>query len=387
MGTLSNLFDVLRDNSYREIEDEASREVAIALAGNTTEGRDKLHRALSTRLESLWTASPFRLIESSERPTLSEDDEGGLLLYSLYQGERIPAEKRRWLSELTTSRNVSIIITTLDQQSGEAFERNARRNRLQSINPLRLVGGREAKVGSAAADGAAFNSAEAQMRPAWQTELEELVTQGNGKITTIGLTSLELAQLETGLLPAIVERLEGRELALARRAPVFRNAVASHLIARTARSNAELVLLANVTAGIPILSGFFSSGADFVVLTKNQFELSHRLAGVYGQKRENRVEVYLELAPIVLAGLAWKALSIMAAKKLPPLISMLPKAGIAFAATMIVGRLAQLYYASGRKAPAQVSAFVRGLYEQATGRTGAGPGSDAGDTPRQLRSS
>src|SRR3954447_12754970 len=145
MGTLGNLFDVLRDNSYQEIEDEASKGVAIALAGNTAEARDKLHRALSTRLESLWTHSPFRLIETHERPEICSEDEddAGVLLYSLYQGERIPSEKQTWLSELAASEKVSVIVVALNRKSEEGFK-NPKENRgLRNINPLRLVGGRE----------------------------------------------------------------------------------------------------------------------------------------------------------------------------------------------------------------------------------------------------
>ncbi len=393
MGTIGNLFEVLRDNSYREIEEEASREVVIALAGNTVEVRDKLQRALSTRLESLWTPSPFRLIEPNERPGLKDDDENsGLLLYSLYKGDRIPAEKRRWLGELAQAgvSGVTVIIAVLERKEEEDFNRQRRTtNRLQAINPLRLVGGREsgpAQPGNASADGAAFNNAEAEMRPAWETELEEL-TQAGGKLKVVELKGLELAQLQAELLPAMVKQLNGRELALARRAPIFRNTVATQLISDTARSNAQTVLFANAAAGIPLLGDFLDNGADFVLLTKNQFELSHRLAGVYGQKRDSRVEVYLELVPILGAAFVWKTLSSMAARRIPVIASMLPKALIAYSATMVVGRAAQLYYSSGRKAPAQVAAVVRRFFEQLPVRWGGSKPTGATDSPRRLRSS
>lgn len=370
MGILGNLFDVLRDNSYQEIEDEASQEVAIALAGNTAEVRDKLHRALSTRLESLWTPSPFRLIETHERPEIGTEDAdaGGVLLYGLYQGDRIPSEKRAWLRELAATERVSVIVVALDRKSEESFRNPKEGKGLKVINPLRLVGGREVSGPSStsqpSADGASFNQPGAQATDSWKEELDGLAQESSQKLDVIYLDGLELGQLQAGLLPAIVHRFEKRALALARRAPIFRNTVAGHLIAKTARSNAELVLLANLTAGLPIISGFFDSGADFVVLTKNQFELSHRLAGVYGQKRDSRVEVYLEIAPIIGAAFAWKTLSNIAARKIPVLLHMLPKAAIAYAATVIVGRAAQVYYASGRQAPAQFSQTIRNLLAQ-----------------------
>ncbi len=393
MGILGNLFEVLRDNSFQEIEDEASKGVAIALAGNTAEVRDKLHRALSTRLESLWTPSPFRLLETHERPEMGSEDEddGGVLLYVLYQGEQIPSEKRAWLSELAASEKVSVIVVALDRMSEEGFKNPGESRGLRKINPLRLVGGREVSGPSGrqpSADGAAFNTSGATATDDWQTELSRLVAQSGAKISVVYLNGLELAQLQANLLPEIVGRLEDRALALARRAPIFRNTVAGFLISKTARSNAELVLLTNLTAGLPFISAFFDSGADFVVLTRNQFELSHRLAGVYGQKRDSRVEVYLEIAPIIAAAFAWKALSSRAAKKVPPLLNMLPKAVVAYAATILVGRAAQVYYANGRQAPAQISQAIRNLLAQfGLVKKSADNRPEDNDSPRRLRTS
>ncbi|MDB5081200.1 MAG: hypothetical protein JWP00_3124 [Chloroflexi bacterium] len=393
MGTLGNLFEILRDNSFQEIEDEASQEVAIALAGNTADVRDKLHRALSTRLESLWTPSPFRLIETHARPEIGadDDDSGGVLLYTLYQGDRIPSEKRAWLSELAATERVSVIVVALDRRSEEAFRNPGTGKGLRAINPLRLVGGREVTGPSGSqpsADGAAFNQAgvRATWSEDWKNDLDQLAEESGQKLAVIYLNGLDLDQLQARLLPAIVDRLEKRALALARRAPIFRNTVASYLIAKTARSNAELVLLANLTSGLPFISAIFDSGADFVVLTKNQFELSHRLAGVYGQKRDSRVEVYLEIAPIIGAAFAWKTLSSMAAKKVPALVGMLPKAVIAYAATVIVGRIAQAYYASGRQAPAQLSQAVRNVLAQLglIKKNGNNQPED-NDSPRRIR--
>ncbi len=389
MGALGNLFDVLADSSYREIEEEAAREVVIALAGNSGEVRDKLHRALSTRLESLWTSSPFRLLEPNERPNVQADEtESGLLLYALYKEDRISADNRRWLLELAqSSSGVAIILVMLSRQAEEPF--NVSRsvaNSLRTINPLRLVGGKEATPGgNAAADGAGFSPPEPDNRPVWQRELDELTQDAPTKITVVELSGLELSRLQAKLLPIMVSKLQGRELALARRAPIFRNTVASHLIQATARSNAQLVLIANLTSAIPLIGEIISGGADFVILTKNQFEMSHRLAGVYGQKRDSRVEVYLEIAPILGMAFLWKGLAVLAGKKLPALAGLLTKPAISYGGTMLVGRVAQYYYASGRKGPAQLAAMVRGLVEQFLNRSAKDD--DSGPTPRQLRTS
>ncbi len=391
MGTLANLFELVRDTSYQLIEEEASHEVIIALAGNSLEVRDRLHKALSRPMESLWATNPFRLVDSSEHPT-ADTETGGLLLYSIYQNERISTEKRDWLQGVAAAPNVAVIIAIVPRQKDEppSRERNLGR-RLQALNPLRLVGNNEGEPNlptGAGADGASFTNATAETRPNWEVELEELERSANGKLDVVRLSGMALGDLERELLPTIIKRLPGRELALARRAPIFRNAVAVHFINRSARANMEAVLLANVFGGLPFLSGLFGGGADYVVLTKNQFELSHRLASVYGQQRNGWVELYLELLPIIGAAFIWRTISRTATQKIPPLLAILPKGGIAFLATQAVGRVAQLYYANGRRGPAEVAAFTRNLVEQVTGQSSPKPGDTSQEnSPSQFKTS
>lgn len=385
--TVVNLFKVLQDTSYRDIEAEATREVTIAIAGNTTELRDRLHRALSSRLESLWTTSPFRLVESGERPTIGQDDEtsgGGLLLYVFPNGQRIPTERKEWLRSLALSGKVNVLLITLEKPGDEPFNRS-RSSGQNKLNPLRLVPNRETrKVSGPAADGAAFQNSDLNIPAAWQTDLEELLNQSEGRVGLVELRGLEFANLQAELLAEIVQRLPGRELALARRAPVFRNPVANHLILEAARANATTTLLANLSAGVPFLGDIFSSGADFVVLTQKQLQLNHQLAAIYGQKRNSLTEVYLELLPIVAAAFLWKTISGTLVKRFPPFLAMLPKSGIAFAATFLTGWLARFYYSGDRKAPSRAAGFVRGIYERVSGQAETNP---TDNEPRKLRSS
>ena len=380
MGTLSDLFALVRDTSYNDIEEEANREVVIALGGNSLEARDKLNRALNTRLESLWTTSPFRLIDTNERPKSAVEEEGGLFIYALYAGEHIPDGKTAWIKELAASPNIAAIVTVLPREEGVGRERS---NRFQAVNPLRLISGNgssQRPTGAAGADGAGFSNAELETKPGWEAELEQLQQQAGNKLAVVRLSGLELSNLQTELLPRIVRGLAGRELALARRAPVFRNTVATYLVNKAARDNAQAVLLSNVTAGLPLVGSMFGGGADFLLVTGNQFKLSHQLASVYGQKRDSRVEIFLEAIPILGLALISRAFSRRSLVRLPRLAQVLPKASLAYAATWGVGRVAQLYYASGRKAPGQVAEVVRRTYEQVIstlrGRQSSSQGSD-----------
>jgi uncharacterized protein (DUF697 family) len=389
MGTLTDLFELVRDTSYNEIEEEASREVIIALGGNSLEVRDKLNRALNTRLESLWTTSPFRLVDTNERPKSDVEEEGGLFIYALYSGEHIPQAKSAWLKELAASPTVAVIVVVLPREESSSSRERSVSSRLQVVNPLRLIGGgtgSERPSGAAGADGAAFNNAAMQIKAGWEAELEQLEQEANKKLTVVKLKGLELRELQLELLPRIVKGLPERELALARRAPVFRNTVAAYLVNNSARQNAQNILLANATAGLPLVSGLFGGeGTDFLLLTRSQFRLSSQLASVYGQKRDSRVEIFLELLPVVAMAFVWRNVSRRATDKMPRIAQILPKAALAYAATWATGKVAQLYYASGRKAPSQMAQLARQAYEQLLGKKQRG--SNSSDPTSQQRSS
>jgi len=393
MGTFSNLFEVVRDTSYQQTEEEAALEVAIALGGNSAEVRDRLHKALSRPMESLWTTNPFRLVDTNEQPT-AEGSAGGLFIYALYENDRIMGERRDWLKQIAATPDVGAIVAVIPRRQTDTPERGRNLGRrLRALNPLRLVTNSTSESSTtnvprgAGADGASYNTVNPETRPIGEVELEELQAESGNKISVVRLSGLALANLERELLPTIVKQLAGRELALAKRAPIFRNAVASHFIYKTARSNAEMVLLANVTSGLPFLSGFFGGGADFVLLTKNQFELSHRLASVYGQKRSSWVELYLELVPIVAGAFIWRNISRTVTAQVPKILGIVPKAAIAYASTLGVGKLAQLYYANGRKGPAELANLARSLFEQVTGQARAKTNADgqSDKPPRRLR--
>ncbi len=388
MGTLASLYELITDSSYKKVQEEAAKEVGVALAGNSLEVRNQLYNALSRPMESLWTANPFRVIEVNENPTAGQE-EGGVLLYALNENSRISQDKQKWLKEIALSPNTAIIIAVLPGLDNEV--KGAQGNfgqRLQALNPLRLVGGNPGEnqiPTGVGADGASTHPFEEPTRPVWEIELGQLERESAGKLSVVFLSGLNLNKLDHELLPLIIKSLPGREIALARRAPAFRNPVANHFINQAARSNAQNILMANLTSGIPLIGDLFGGGADFVLLTKSQFELIHRLSNIYGEQREGWVELYLELAPVVVGAIIWRNISRGIGQKLPGFTAILPKGIIAFLATFGVGKLAQLYYASGRKGPGEISTFLRNLLEKLTGQTQV-EGKDGDYSPRRLKS-
>jgi uncharacterized protein (DUF697 family) len=164
-------------------------------------------------------------------------------------------------------------------------------------------------------------------------------------------------------LERILDDKPGLILPLARNFPVFRRRVSQLLIAQTAGVNAQFALITGVAEQIPLLGAIglpTTSISDIIVLTKNQIMLVLRLAAAYGLEVDYKSRSK-ELIPILGNAFGWRAI----ARELVgavPVIGFLPRAMIAYAGTVTVGRAAQLYYETGEQVTA---AHARKLYRDA----------------------
>ena len=152
-------------------------------------------------------------------------------------------------------------------------------------------------------------------------------------------------------------------LPLARNFPVFRRRVAQRLITQTATVNAQFSLITGIVEQIPFMGWIGLPGtalSDIIVLTKNQIMLALRLAAAYGLEVDYASRLK-ELAPIIANAFGWRAV----ARELVgavPVIGFLPRAMIAYAGTVTVGKAAQFYYETGEEVTA---AQARRLYRDA----------------------
>lgn len=152
-------------------------------------------------------------------------------------------------------------------------------------------------------------------------------------------------------------------LPLARNFPIFRRKVAQRLIAQTAGVNAQFSLITGIAEQIPLLGAVGLPGttlSDIIVLTKNQIMMTLRLAAAYGLEVDYKSRLK-ELAPILGNAFGWRAI----ARELVgviPVIGFIPRAMIAYAGTVTVGRAAQFYYETGEQV---TSAHARRLYKEA----------------------
>lgn len=172
----------------------------------------------------------------------------------------------------------------------------------------------------------------------------------------------EPAALEATRLQLVTFVDESRRLALGRHLPAMRPAVAANLVNDTCQVNAQFAGISGLTSILPVIGNLLAVGADFLVLTKNQLVMIFKLAAIYGRDLEDRQRIYLEMAPVVGAALAWRTVAREMIGLLPGPFGIVPRVAIAYTGTYAVGRSAQYYYQEG-KAPTR--AQMRSYYRQA----------------------
>ncbi|HEY3083760.1 MAG TPA: hypothetical protein VGM69_28025 [Chloroflexota bacterium] len=155
--------------------------------------------------------------------------------------------------------------------------------------------------------------------------------------------------LSRELIPKMAQALDTRALAMARALPGTRDAVAQSLIFDAAKANAQFALVSSLPATIPLVGTLATLGADTIVLTKNQALLVFKLAAIHGRALDSKMQLAAEIAPVVGAAFIWRNAARALVGLLPGLVSAVPKAGIAFAGTYVVGQSAHYYYRWGRR--------------------------------------
>lgn len=167
---------------------------------------------------------------------------------------------------------------------------------------------------------------------------------------------------------AIVAAREDLALALARGFAPFRQPVVDKTIFSVSKENALFALATAVPDILPGLSlpwALPEAASDTAVLTMNQIRMAFLLAAASDRPvgyKEQRAEV----GGIVAGAFGFRALARELVGKIPAGAGMIPKAGIAFAATFVEGlSLARLYrlgygYTRGERKQAYGEALERG---------------------------
>ena len=172
-------------------------------------------------------------------------------------------------------------------------------------------------------------------------------------------TALDDGFLQSEFVPAVLDLLPERYLALGRQFPLFRTFVANRLIHDACYANAFYSLSTGVAEVVPILNVPLNV-ADMFVLTKAQAFLVYRLGLVLGFT--TRWQDYLgEFGSVLGGGFVWRQM----ARELVGLIpwaGIVPKVAVAYSGTFVVGNVVLQWYLTGRHITNQQ---MRALYMQA----------------------
>lgn len=151
------------------------------------------------------------------------------------------------------------------------------------------------------------------------------------------------------LVNEIVTSQEPLALALSRAFPPFRKAVADRTIFAVSKENALFALataVPDVFPGVALPWALPQAASDTAVLTVNQIRMAFLLAAASDRPvgyNEQRAEV----GGIIAGAFGWRALARQLVAKIPAGGGLIPKAGIAFAATFVEGLSLERLYRLG----------------------------------------
>lgn len=146
----------------------------------------------------------------------------------------------------------------------------------------------------------------------------------------------------------IVEASKGVEIAVGRRLPPLREAVAAKLTRDAANNALKVALASAVVDHIPVVGmvlGAFASAGDMVAITGLQMMLLLNIEAAYGKDPD--VQRMWKLLPVIGGGFGWRTL----ARELVgfvPVAGVAIKGAIAYAGTIVVGESVTFFLEHGR---------------------------------------
>ena len=161
---------------------------------------------------------------------------------------------------------------------------------------------------------------------------------------------------------AVISLLPDKLTALGRYYPLFRVPVAHHLINDTSLSNATYSFSTGLAEIIPILN-IPLTVTDMIVLTKNQAFLVYKLGLALGLSTEWQ-DYVTEFSGVLGGGFFWRQIA-RSLVGLVPLWGIVPKVGISYAGTYVVGNVVLYWYLTGRHVSREQ---MQALYLRAVGR-------------------
>jgi uncharacterized protein (DUF697 family) len=169
--------------------------------------------------------------------------------------------------------------------------------------------------------------------------------------------------LTSAFAQAVIDLIPEKLLSLGRFFPLFRVPVARYLINDTCVSNAAYALSTGLAETVAIFD-IPIAVADMVILTKNQAYLAYKLGLALGYSTQWQDYVG-EFGGVLGSGFVWRELA-RTLVGLVPVWGLVPKIGIAYAGTYVVGNAVLQWYLTGRHVSKEqlrqfyTQAFTRG---------------------------
>lgn len=311
---LSKVWQSVKEMDLQPIRDEALQEVNIALVGRPGVAKEMLLEQMRRDLnrKGMETLSPALVIDyegddSALKPALSSD-----LMILVVEEKQADQELeqhlvRRWAD---SGRRILIVLV---QQEGE-------------------------------------NEGVEKTPGGW-------AEWGKSRVLRGSLTDREFYLRK--FVPAVLDILPGKQLALGRQFPLFRVAICRQLISESCFSNAAYAFSTGLAEVVPTLD-IPLNVADMFVLSKNQAFLVYRLGLTLGLS--TRWQDYVtEFGGILGSGFFWRQV----ARQLVGLIpawGIVPKVAVSYAGTYVVGNVVLQWYLTGKQLTAQQ---IRALYKEA----------------------
>ena len=253
---------------------------------------------------------------------------------------------------------------------------------LATLNPgdLRELAARPVRVGLVAPAAEALGEMESyfappRLTPNRRAEVVQILVRGGGANCDIEIYDSSILRPAKGFsydpeapddcVRRILRAREDLMLPLARNLFPFRRLAAHKIIRNIAKENALFALATAIPdmvpslASIPWAIGEFSSDAAF--LTVNQIRMTFLLAAA-SDRPIGYKEQRSEIASIIAGSFGWRALARELVGKIPFGGGLIPKAGIAYAATFAVGLSLERLYRLGYGFTRQER---RAVYEEA----------------------
>jgi len=321
ISSITNAWSLVSEMDLRPLREQAEAKLSIALVGKTGSGRHLLAEQMRrdpSRPGNEYP-SPLLILNPEEAHSLPEADLVILLMNAADSDDSIErALVRSWLD---AGKRVLVLIT---QQPLPAST---------SLEPSQAI---------------------------IRVPVETWKSWGHRNVVVGDLQDEKFLLDE--FVPAVMRLLPTYYLALGRYYPLFRQPVAHHLINDACFTNAAYSLSSGLVEIVPVLN-IPMNVADVIILTKNQIFLAYKLGLALGMSTQ--IQSYITTFGGVLgAGFFWRQLAHMLVGLIPAW-GIIPKMGVSYAGTYVVGNVVLRWYLTGKHIS---KGQMRQLYSQAFGR-------------------